>query len=111
MSHCALRHCPDRAHRSGQSAVEFALIAPFLFFLMFTVLNGGIFMFAKNSADNANTIGSLAVAAAGRDVNADTLAVTRMSTNGLGANGFLTVQEIDIYKLNQTASGGLVEAT
>jgi hypothetical protein len=47
------RHPPLVSDNSGVSAVEFAIVAPVLFTLMFGIWNAGIVLFAQNGVRNA----------------------------------------------------------
>jgi hypothetical protein len=101
----------SRQSRRGQSAVEFAIVAPIFFFLFYTVFNGGLFLYSRVGAQDATQYGALTVAAMGRDPTADTTAITRMRQGELGTSSLIKVTEIDIYKMIQPTSGVLAEAT
>ncbi len=86
-------------------------MSPVIFFLIWTTLSGAIYLYVKGAADEAGSIGTLTVAAKGRDNDADTLAISRMQAGGLAGNRFINVQSIQIYKMNEASDGTLSEAT
>lgn len=101
----------SKGGRRGQSAVEFALVAPIFFVLFYTVFNGGLFLYSRVGLQDSAQTGALTVAAKGRAVDADTTAVSRMQQGALGSSSLVTVTEIDIYKMTRAADGTVSEAT
>jgi Flp pilus assembly protein TadG len=81
-------------------------VAPVLFFALFAVVDGGMLLYSMNAVDQAATVGSNTVAAAGRDSVADITAVQRMIVAGLGSTSLATVQEIDVMQLADNSAGG-----
>ncbi len=47
----------DRGGERGTSAVEFAIIAPILLLLIFTIIQGGLYFHARNTAQSASREG------------------------------------------------------
>jgi Flp pilus assembly protein TadG len=76
--------------------VEFALIAPTFFMLIFTMLDGGLLLFSANAVDNASTVGSNALAALGNNQTADFLTIKDMAQAGFGNSHLITLLKIQI---------------
>jgi Flp pilus assembly protein TadG len=86
--------------------VEFALVAPVFFFVIFAMIDGGFLLFSVNAVDQATTVGSNSIAALGKASNADTLSLQRMvASSSLGATSLITISEVDIEKLVTNSSG------
>ncbi|HSP09928.1 MAG TPA: TadE family protein, partial [Candidatus Dormibacteraeota bacterium] len=86
--------------------VEFALVAPVFFFVIFAMIDGGFLLFSVNSVDQATTIGSNAVAGLGKVSTADITTLQRMATSSsLGTTSLITVSEIDVEELVTNPSG------
>jgi Flp pilus assembly protein TadG len=100
-----------RRRSSGQGLVEFAIVGGLLFFLIFSVMNAGFYLYGANAMQYAADIGVATIAAEGNyennlalfPNNADTVAITRMDTDGLNSTPLVTVTEVDIYKEDVTA--------
>ncbi|HEY6378424.1 MAG TPA: TadE/TadG family type IV pilus assembly protein [Candidatus Dormibacteraeota bacterium] len=86
--------------------VEFALCAPIVFAILFGVINGGLFMYAKSAVARAANVGSVTLAAAGVDPNADQATLTAMQKAGVGANSLVNVQWVKVEKVNYSSSLG-----
>lgn len=84
--------------------VEFALIAPLLFTVIFGAIDGAFFMYAKNTVDRASEVGMNSIAAAGKGTTADLDAITAMRGAGLGNGALVDVTEIDVEQMQY--SGG-----
>ena len=98
-----------RRHRSrGQGLVEFAIVGSLLFFLIFSVMNAGFYLYGANAMQYAADIGVATIAAEGNydntlapaPNNADTVAIARMIADGLNSAPLVSVTEIDIFKEN-----------
>ena len=86
--------------------VEFALVAPVFFFVVFAMIDGGLLLFSVNAVDQATTVGSNSVAGLGKISTADITALQRMATSSsLGSTSLITVSEIDVEELVTNASG------
>jgi hypothetical protein len=104
--------------------VEFALVVGLFLFLVFAMLNGGLFLYASNSVAFAADVGVAKIAAEG-DVpssppsnvtlaapgNVDQVAVAWMDSVGLNRIPLVTVTEIDVWKEVQQANGSLRDST
>jgi Flp pilus assembly protein TadG len=102
-----------RRRSSGQGLVEFAIVGGLLFFLIFSVMNAGFYLYGANAMQYAADIGVATIAAEGNydntgipaPNNADTIAISRMDTDGLNSTPLITVTEVDVYK--ETVSAGV----
>jgi len=100
-----------RRRSSGQGLVEFAIVGGLLFFLIFSVMNAGFYLYGANAMQYAADIGVATIAAEGnydntgipQPNNADTVAIARMDTQGLNSTPLVRVTQVDIYKENVTA--------
>jgi Flp pilus assembly protein TadG len=96
---------------SGQGLVEFAIVGGLLFFLIFSVMNAGFYLYGANAMQYAADIGVATIAAEGNydntsipaPNNADTIAIARMDTDGLNSTPLVKVTQVDIYKETVTA--------
>jgi Flp pilus assembly protein TadG len=97
-----------RRRSSGQGLVEFAIVGGLLFFLIFSVMNAGFYLYGANAMQYAADIGVATIAAEGNydntglpaPNNADTIAIYRMDNQGLNSTPLVSVTEVDIYKEN-----------
>jgi Flp pilus assembly protein TadG len=105
-----------RLHRrraSGQGLVEFAIVGGLLFFLIFSVMNAGFYLYGANAMQYAADIGVATIAAEGNynnnsipaPNNADTIAIARMDSDGLQNTPLVKVTQVDIYK--ETVTNGV----
>ena len=95
-----------RRHQRGQGMVEFALVAPVFFFVIFAMIDGGFLLFSVNAVDQATTVGSNSIAALGKVSLADITSLQRMSaSSSLGATSLITVSEIDVEQLVTNSTG------
>ncbi len=102
----ALTSRSRRRRQRGQGMVEFALVAPVFFFVIFAMIDGGLLLFSVNAVDQATTVGSNSIAAAGKLATADTTALQRMAaSSSLGATSLITISEVDIEQLQDNATG------
>jgi Flp pilus assembly protein TadG len=100
-----------RRRSSGQGLVEFAIVGGLLFFLIFSVMNAGFYLYGANAMQYAADIGVATIAAEGnydntgipQPNNADTIAISRMDSDGLNSTPLVSVTEVDVYKETVTA--------
>jgi Flp pilus assembly protein TadG len=86
--------------------VEFALVAPVFFFVIFAMIDGGFLLFSVNAVDQATTVGSNSVAALGKISLADITSIQRMAaSSSLGATSLITISEVDVEQLVTNATG------
>ncbi|HEY8740314.1 MAG TPA: TadE/TadG family type IV pilus assembly protein [Candidatus Dormibacteraeota bacterium] len=77
------RSCPDhhQAPNAGQAVVEFALVAPLFFFLLFLAVTAGFYTLERASAVNATTAGArIAAGAQPANLNQPALVEARAET-------------------------------
>jgi Flp pilus assembly protein TadG len=102
-----------RSH--GQSLVEFALVGPIFFVVLFGALNAGLLMFSINAADQTANVGAHQLAALGdydgappagsglpNPSNADAIALDAMQRTGLDSAGTASALSYRITKLDPT---------
>jgi Flp pilus assembly protein TadG len=95
----------------GQGLVEFAIVGGLLFFLIFSVMNAGFYLYGANAMQYAADIGVATIAAEGNynnlgipaPNNADTIAIARMDSDGLNSTPLVKVTQVDVYKESVTA--------
>jgi Flp pilus assembly protein TadG len=100
-----------RRRSSGQGLVEFGIVGGLLFFLIFSVMNAGFYLYGANAMQYAADVGVATIAAEGNfsngalpaQNNADTIAISRMDSDGLVSTPLVKVTEVDIYKEAVTA--------
>lgn len=92
-----------RRRGRGQSLVEFALCAPIVFAILFGVINGGLFMYAKNAVARATNVGSVTMAAEGKAQTVDLDTLTAMQKAGVGANSLVGVQSVEFARVQYSA--------
>jgi hypothetical protein len=81
--------------------VEFALTAPVFFLALIATLNVGLLLFTVNAAAESANVGMLTLADEGTAATADTDAITALTTSGLGVTNLGSIDQIDIYELEQ----------
>ena len=98
---------PGRRRRQrGQGMVEFAIVAPVFFFVIFAMIDGGFLLYSVNAVDQATTVGSNAIAGLGKVSTADTTALTRMAASpGLETTSLINVTRVDIEELVTNFTG------
>jgi Flp pilus assembly protein TadG len=104
----AARSSGKRTRSRGQTLTEFALVVPVLLVLIMGVLDGALLMFSVGTARYASAEGSRVAATLGNVANTDSQVVT-MIRNTVSGTQLFSVEEIDIYKLDQDANGNLTQ--
>jgi len=90
--------------------VEFALVAPIFFFTVFSTVNGGLFLFARNSIEHAADIGMTTFAADGPTADSssplagDNLAFSRMDAAGLTTTFLANITSVTLTKVSQSGA-------
>ncbi|HEV3460838.1 MAG TPA: TadE/TadG family type IV pilus assembly protein [Candidatus Dormibacteraeota bacterium] len=102
----AERSSGKRTRTRGQTLTEFALVVPVLLVLIMGVLDGALLMFSVGTARYASAEGSRVAATLGNVANTDSQVLTTIRQT-VGSTQLFTVDEIDIYKLNQDGNGNL----
>jgi Flp pilus assembly protein TadG len=104
----AVRFSARGARSRGQTLTEFALIVPVLMVLIMGVLDGALLMFSVGTARYAAAEGSRVAATLGKVANTDSQVVGTIRNTVSGTQLF-SVDEVDIYKLNQDGNGNLTQ--
>jgi Flp pilus assembly protein TadG len=89
--------------------IEFALVTPILFFLMFAVLETGLLMFVVGSARFASGEAARQETESGNSVNADQDSIAVIRGTSMGTTSLATITEIDIYRLIEQPNGTLTQ--
>jgi Flp pilus assembly protein TadG len=95
-----------RAHRRGQSLVEFALTIPIFFALLIGLIEFGFALNAVLSANYATREASLVAAEAGNTAGADCVILKMIEDRVTAPADRAQISQVRIYKAN--ASGGVV---
>src|SRR3989442_10237837 len=95
-----------RPRSFGQTMTEFALVVPVLFIRVLGGLDGGLLMFSGGPARYAAVEGARQAAQLGNAATADTQTL-QVIRDRAGTDRLFSVDEIDIYKLNQDGNGNL----
>jgi hypothetical protein len=85
--------------------VEFALTAPLFFFALIATLNVGLLLFTVNAAGQSANMGMITLADEGTAPTADSDGIAAVTTSGLGATNLGSIDQIDIYELEQCTNG------
>src|SRR5213080_2142277 len=97
-----------RRRTRGQTMTEFALVVPVLMVLIMGVLDGALLMFSVGTARYSSAEGSRVAATLGNVANTDSQVVATVR-NIVSGTQLFTVNEVDIYKLNQDGNGNLTQ--
>ena len=111
----------------GQGMVEFALVGGLFFFLIFSIMNAGFFLYSRSAVEHAADVGIETLAAdgsctveslngvpcallpspcpVGNSNYADAVAICRMDAAGLTSTALITVSQVDIWRVQQPQSG------
>jgi Flp pilus assembly protein TadG len=104
----AARSSGKRVLRRGQTLTEFALVVPVLMVLIMGVLDGALLMFSVGTARYGSAEGSRVAATLGNISTTDSQVLATVRNIVTGTQLF-TVDEVDIYKLNQDGNGNLTQ--
>lgn len=104
---------------------EFALVGGLFFFLMFSIVNAGVFLYGRNTIDYTADVGVAEIAAMGQGnvqvqlpngtnaatgYNVDQVAIQWMDADGLTALPLTKVTSIAICKQTQNADGSFTNS-
>src|ERR1017187_5289008 len=95
-----------RRRKHGQGLVEFMIVAPVFFFVIFAMIDGGLLLYSINAVDQSTTVGSNSIAGLGLASNADIASIQKMATAGLQTTSLVKVTEIDVDELVTNATRG-----
>lgn len=91
----------------GQAMTEFALVAPILLLLLFSVLEGSFTLFTVATARFATGEAARQLSEDGNSAQADQNALAVIRKTALVTTSLGTVNHVDIYRLNQASNGVL----
>jgi hypothetical protein len=86
--------------------VEFALVMPIFIGALWALINGSLLLYSANAVSHSASVGGNSIAASDDAQNADMLGIQRMAGAGLGTTALVSVSEIDVEELQDSASGG-----
>jgi Flp pilus assembly protein TadG len=97
----------NRPRTRGQALVEFAIVAPLLFFFLLGVLESGLLLFVVGTARFGAGEVARQESESGNAANADQVSIAVLRGTAIGTTSLATVTEIDIYRLNEQGNGTL----
>ena len=123
------RQTTRRPGQRGQGLVEFSLVGGLFFFLVFSIVNAGFFLYGRGAVEHAADVGMATIAAegdctgaggicvpiaagctnSGDQANADEVAICRMDQAGLTTTPFIQVTSIYVWLIQQNPNGTQVD--
>ena len=118
-----------RPGQSGQGAVEFALVGGLFFFLVFSIVNAGFFLYGRAAIEHAADVGVATISEEDRCMAANLglciafptgcpnatepstaaeVAICQMDQAGLTSTALITVTQIDVWKETQQSNGTFI---
>lgn len=88
--------------------VEFALVLPILMFLLFGVLEGGLYVFVLGTARYGAEEVARQESQSANAANADSVAIAALAKTAAGTTKLGQVVEVDIYRMTQASNGTLI---
>jgi Flp pilus assembly protein TadG len=85
----------------GQAMVEFAIVAPVLFFLLLGVFESGLLLFVVGTARFSAGDAARQESESGNAAAADQLSIAVIRNGAMGTTTLATIRQIDIFKLNE----------
>lgn len=96
-----------RAKRSrGQAMVEFAIVAPILFFLLLGIFESGLLLFVVGTARFAAGDMARQESESGNALNADQVSIAVIRNGAMGTTNLAVIRQIDVFKLNENVVTG-----
>ena len=86
--------------------VEFAIVAPVLFFLLFGVFESGLLLFVVGTARFSAGDAARQESESGNAAAADQLSIAVIRNGAMGTTTLATIRQIDIFKLNEDVLTG-----
>jgi Flp pilus assembly protein TadG len=96
-----------RKRSRGQAMVEFAIVAPVLFFMLLGIFESGLLLFVVGTARWSTAEVARQESESGNAANADAVSIAVLRNSAIGTTTLGSVNEIDIYHLIQQANGSL----
>ncbi|HEV2036630.1 MAG TPA: TadE/TadG family type IV pilus assembly protein [Candidatus Dormibacteraeota bacterium] len=91
----------SRKRSRGQAMVEFAIVAPVLFFLLLGVFESGLLLFVVGTARFSSGDAARQESESGNAANADQVSIAVIRNGAMGTTTLATIRQIDIFKLNE----------
>jgi Flp pilus assembly protein TadG len=103
------RRSAARTRRSrGQALVEFAIVAPILFFLLLGVFESGLLLFVVGTARFAAGDMARQESESGNALNADQVSIAVIRNGAMGTTKLSFIRQIDVFKLNEDVVTGVL---
>jgi Flp pilus assembly protein TadG len=98
-----------RTKRSaGQAMVEFAIVAPILFFLLLGIFESGLLLFVVGTARFAAGDMARQESESGNATNADQVSIAVIRNGAMGTTNLSVIRQIDVFKLNEDPITGVL---
>lgn len=86
--------------------VEFAIVAPILFFLLLGVFESGLLLFVVGTARFSAGDMARQESESGNAANADQVSIALIRNGAMGTTTLATIRQIDVFKLNEDVVTG-----
>ena len=86
--------------------VEFAIVAPILFFLLLGVFESGLLLFVVGTARFAAGDMARQESESGNALNADQVSIAVIRNGAMGTTNLAVIRQIDVFKLNENVVTG-----
>src|SRR6267143_3536028 len=97
---------PQRS--AGQAMVEFAIVAPILFFLLLGIFESGLLLFVVGTARFAAGDMARQESESGNATNADQVSIAVIRNGAMGTTNLAVIRQIDVFKLNEDPVTGVL---
>jgi Flp pilus assembly protein TadG len=88
--------------------VEFAIVAPILFFLLLGIFESGLLLFVVGTARFAAGDAARQESESGNAANADQVSIAVIRNGAMGTTTLAFIRQIDIFKLNEDPITGVL---
>jgi Flp pilus assembly protein TadG len=92
----------------GQAMVEFAIVAPILFFLLLGVFESGLLLFVVGTARFSAGDMARQESESGNAVSADQDSIKVIRNGAMGTTNLAVIRQIDVFKLNEDPITGVL---
>jgi Flp pilus assembly protein TadG len=97
-----------RSRTRGQAMVEFAIVAPILFFLLFGIFESGLLLFVVGTARFSAGDMARQESESGNAASADQVSLAVVRNGILGTTTLANIRQIDVFKLNEDPITGVL---
>jgi Flp pilus assembly protein TadG len=98
----------NRRRSPGQAMVEFAIVAPILFFLLLGIFESGLLLFVVGTARFAAGDMARQESESGNAANADQVSIAVVRNGAMGTTTLAQINQIDVFKLNEDPLTGVL---